>query len=193
MADSEQGGTLWQWLRRRLRRNGGQRPPETLKVDVRDGVGTGESLGIRLIRVHRQLLETAGGHVESGRYLESIVIAQAAAEACATRAIDGLLDQHASALREALKSIFRRQYSNYNLMADGPQKVWAFLTGEVITGQSFWTAYRTHVERRSKVAHGRTDAQGYKRTEADESLKAATDFVAHVEHAADRILGPTAW
>jgi hypothetical protein len=172
--------------------NGGTQPI-THEIHATDEVVTSDSAGIVLTSVHRHLLDPAAEHIQADRFRESIVIAQAAAEACAARAIDALLAPHPAPLREALEANFGPD-STYNLKGKWPQKVWTFLAfGDVITAQAFWSRYDAHTQRRNRVAHGRPEAFGYAKADADESLKTATEFVDHIEQVTGGIRGANAW
>lgn len=124
------------------------------------------------------MLEGAAEHVEAERFQEAILIAQAAAEACSTRAITALLAEHSPPLRDALLGAFGHD-SNYNLTPSGARKVCTFLTDEIITDQAFWSDYKGHIERRNNVAHN--TAFGLKKADAENSLRAATLFIEHIE------------
>ena len=179
MGDDEQNQT----------QENGETGPEPLKVRAEEQSTVGESVGIELTRVPRRLLETAAEHIKAGRYQESVLIAQAGAEACAARAVTALLGQHPARLQEALRAAFR-DHSDYNLRGKGAQKVWTFLTGDEIQAQPFWDRYKRHTERRNRVAHNTVDLV---KADADDSLKAATEFFDRVEQVTDRILGPNVW
>jgi hypothetical protein len=148
------------------------------------------ALSAEVRRAHRRLLDNANDHLSADRYQEAILIAQAAAEACSARAITALLAKHPEPLKEALSGAFGAD-SNYNLTPAGARKVWTFLTRDVITVQPFWADYKAHTERRNDSAHN--TAFDMDKAQSQESVRAATAFVDHVETVTGGILGPNAW
>jgi hypothetical protein len=138
------------------------------------------------------VLENAAAHVNDGRTSEAVLIAQTACEVAASRAVNALREHLKAEVWIGLVDLAfpPNRDNSYSMMSGGARKAWAALTGgDDLTGFGDWRAYKTHVERRNRVAH-RDEPQTS--ANAQESVDVARAFLTHVEAVTRGILGE-AW
>lgn len=68
--------------------------------------------------------------------------------------------------------------NGYNLGNERHRKLYSALARDDIQKEQFWQEFKESAERRNKIVHKRANVS---KAEAEASLKAATDFVAHLK------------
>jgi len=125
---------------------------------------------------YRQLLDTAERFRREGEYDVAVIMAQTACELVTESAFETFFRAHGSTESDK-KHLEPRAYDLGN---DRVRALYALLSSDRIEREPFWNGFKDHVKRRHGIVH-----KGHRATpqEAEASLDAATDFIAHVEAA----------
>jgi hypothetical protein len=131
---------------------------------------------------YQQLLETAERYRRDGEYEVAVILAQTACELVTEWAFETFFRAHD--LTEADK---RNLVRNYDLGKDRVKALYVLLSRDKIERQHFWSDFKAHAKRRHAIVH-----KGEKATarEADASLRATTDLIAHAESVVARASEP---
>lgn len=120
-------------------------------------------------------LANAEAQVADHQYAAGILLAQAAVEMAAWDAFTGLI---ARKIGTPVDDAVLGLVPDMSFMNRRTQAFWEWLTGKKITEPSeVWKAYREHVERRNRVAHGREWPDANHGQDARDSVAAARAFM----------------
>jgi len=121
------------------------------------------------------LLDIAKGLIDAGKFSIAVVVAHIACEVATDRAFTKAFGAKGlDYLEESIGAYF----SGSAFSQDRNRKLYTALTGDEIQKEPFWVPFTRSVERRNRIAHKGAIVG---KTEAEESLAVATDFVAHLE------------
>ena len=145
------------------------------EVHVTSGVAGSASL----IYLENSLLGLAAKLVEEEQPSMAIVVAHVACEAAVTRCMTKLFaTRGADDLAEPVLNLM----NGHTLIGSDNRALYRALTGdEDLTKQSFWKPYQRSIEWRNQIVH---NGRVYGRPDAEVCVKAATEFVAHVQGSA---------
>ncbi len=124
--------------------------------------------------LHARLLDEAEGHILTGRREWGVVRAQTACEVYAR----GALNRLAVGLHEDGRKEPYRLFRALTFRDPSDRALLRALTGVAIGEQSWWPAYRLHVERRHHIVHAGLLVS---EDEARASLSAARSFIAFLQ------------
>jgi hypothetical protein len=123
---------------------------------------------------YRQLLETAKRYRRDGEHELAVISAQTACELVTETAFDKFIRVH----RLSGSDKKHARPLNCDLGNERVKALYVLLSWDKIERQPFWQGFKDHTKRRHGIVH-----KGEKATaqEAEASLRAATDLIAHVE------------
>jgi hypothetical protein len=111
-------------------------------------------------------------------YDYAIVAAQTACEVTTFDAITKLLEDSSESAALRFTNRWLATNKRYSLNEDRLRELWNVFTGDEIQKEAWWRPYQEHVVRRHRIVHeGWTPS----RREAEQSLKAADSFRAHIK------------
>lgn len=136
---------------------------------------------VELITYPQTLLATCKGFIEDGQYSISVVVAHMACEVSVERALsNAFVSKGLQYLAEPIMDFL----NGYNLSNDRNRKLYNVLTGDQIEERPFWQAFKESATRRNKIVHA---SKVIGQDEAQNSYRAARDFVSHIEQYLQKI------
>ena len=112
--------------------------------------------------------------IGAGQFTLSVVVSHMACEIATERSLsESFTKKGIQYLQEPVLDFL----NGYNLANKRVRKLYTALTGDEIQKQAFWKRYTDSAERRNRIMHQGAAAA---RDEAEESLKAASDLVSHL-------------
>ena len=143
-------------------------------VDLHDTISTTVTVDATVVTYPQNLLSLARALVDEGRFGIAVIVAHMACEVATERSLtEAFLTKGVLYLEDALSEFL----NGYNLANERNRKFYVALTGNDMTTEPFWPAFRQSAKRRNDIMHGSLIVG---KTEADESVKAATDLVAYL-------------
>jgi hypothetical protein len=123
----------------------------------------------------RALLSVARRFIDQGDFSIAVVVAHMACEVATERRLsEAFATKGIDYLEDAVTDFF----SGYNLNNEKIRNLYVALTGDHVHDTTFWSNFKVSAARRNKIIH---NALGVGATEAEESYKAATDFLNHLK------------
>lgn len=152
-------------------------PPAEALYGFLGRTGTFPSVPIQAPARWAELARRARQLVDDGSYDYAVVAAQTACEVLAFDAITDLPKSSGGSALPFANAWFQKHSRTPSLVEDWQRDLWNALAGDEIQRTTWWSAYRDHLVRRHGVVH-----RGYEPTkpEAESSLQASKDFIAHV-------------
>jgi len=123
---------------------------------------------------HRQILQTADLYRSKGENEIAVIMAQTACELVTESAFDVLF----RAVGVSAKDQEQLRQTTYNLGNKRTAAVYRLLAKDRVQGQPFWRDFKAHADLRHAIVHKGAKATAH---DADRSVSAATDFIAHIE------------
>jgi hypothetical protein len=121
------------------------------------------------------LLSIARSLINQGHFNIAIVTSHMACEVATEKALGAAFASRGIAdLEEAVEALM----NGYNLANDRHRKLYCALARDDIHKQPFWQQFKESAEGRNKIIHKGANAS---KVEAESSLKAAIDLVAHLK------------
>jgi hypothetical protein len=122
----------------------------------------------------RALLSVSRRFIDQGDFSIAVVVAHMACEVATERRLsEAFATKGIDYLEDAVTDFF----SGYNLSNDKIRNLYVVLTGDHVHDAPFWSNFKVSSARRNKIIH---EALSVGATEAEESYKAATDFLTHL-------------
>lgn len=127
-----------------------------------------------LITYPQTLLSIAQSLIVNSQFSIAVVVSHMACEIATERSLsESFIRRGVQYLEDPITEFL----NSYSLSNDRIRKLYTALTGDHIEKQRFWQKFKESAKRRNQIVH-----QGLTvgKTEAEESFKAASDFVAHL-------------
>ena len=120
------------------------------------------------------LLRTAQRLSDEEQYSIAVVVAHMACEIATERSLG-----EAFRTRNIvdLEAVIEDMLSGYNLANERVRNLYVAMSGDKIHEQPFWVKFKKSARRRNDIMHGGATAS---KSDADESIQAASDLVAHL-------------
>jgi hypothetical protein len=148
---------------------------DALPVQAEDGVLASETPQLEVLTYPEELLNFARKLIDDGQFSIAVVVCHIACEIATEHTlVESFAKKGIQYLQEPVLGLF----SGYSLRNERLRQLYTALTGDQIQGESFWTKFDDSAKRRNCIVHGKLVVG---KVEAEDSFKAAQDFVAHVK------------
>jgi hypothetical protein len=138
----------------------------------RKGIPAVASAGTRIVLISypRHLLTLARKLIDESEFSVSVVVSHMACEIAVERSLSEAFSKSGTTAPKWL--------NGYSLANKKIQKIYTSLTGDEVQKKPFWPRSKKSADRRNQIVHS---DHRIGKVEAEESMRAANDFVAHVE------------
>lgn len=133
-----------------------------------------DSFELRVVPYPQGLLSVARSLIGLGHFGIAVIVAHMACEVATERKLSEAFSAKGI---QNIESAVLDFLNGYNLANDRIRNLYTALTGDAVQNAGFWQDFRTSAQRRNGVMHA---GKIVGKSEAEESLKAATDLVAHL-------------
>ncbi len=148
----------------------------SLVLHTAETISVSATVQIEVITYPQALLDVARKLTDNGQPSIAVVVIHMACEIATERSLsEAFAAKGLQSLEEAVEDMF----SGYNLANPKIRKLYTALTGDdKIQKQTFWQKFKASAKRRNDIIH---KGKIVEKVEAEESFKAAIDFIAHLK------------
>jgi hypothetical protein len=170
MSEPVVSGDRGEQARARLKQRG-----DLLSVFIEEKVTVSDTVRAEVITYPQALLTFARKLIDDDQFSIAVVVSHMACEIAAERSVsESFVKKGIQYLEDPVINLL----NGYNFANDKTRELYTALTGDEIQKQPFWQKFKESGTRRNHIIHwGRV----VRKAEAEDSFKAASDFVAHLK------------